>query len=235
MKKIFAIILAVIMVSVFAACGEKTESPDTQQQNTTVTDTIETDTTENTVTPDPAPVQEDNTAEIKSADGTLTLSSKEIAVVVNGSTVAMPYRLGELEAAGVPADESRSNIELAAGDFFSANLYLDENEDYLLIPAYYNDKDTAIKITEADAEEITMTTYADIPEDQGVSILGISFGMPKSEVKALLGEPAYDDGSYLEWHVEIPDISYEGTLSMYLTDDADDAGVSQVDLTVFPK
>ena len=50
----------------------------------------------------------------------------------------MPYRLGELEAAGVPEDESRKEIELAPGDFFSVNLYLDENEDYVISPAYYN-------------------------------------------------------------------------------------------------
>ena len=65
--------------------------------------------------------------------------------------------------------------------------------------------------------------------------LGVSFGMARSEVKALLGEPAYDNGSYYEWHVEVPDIAYEGTLSMYFTEDADTAGVSQVDLTVFEK
>jgi len=147
----------------------------------------------------------------------------------------MPYRLGELEAAGVPADESRSEIQLGVGDIFSANLYLDENEDYLLIPAYYNGGDSAISITEAEAEEITMMTYADEPKDQGVSILGVSFGMPRSEVKALLGEQSYGDGGYLEWHIEVPDINYEGTLSMYFTGDADDAGASQITLTVFQK
>jgi len=158
-----------------------------------------------------------------------------IAVEINGASVPMPYNLKALEAAGVPADEARSEIELAAGDFFSANLYLDENEDYLLIPAYYNGSDASVSITEAEAEEITMTTYADEPEDQGVSILGVKFGMARSEVFALLGEPDYNDGDYCEWHIELPEDNYEGTLSMYFTGDADDAGASQVDLTVFPK
>ena len=59
--------------------------------------------------------------------------------------------------------------------------------------------------------------------------------MPRSEVKALLGEPSYAEGDYLEWQIEIPEMAYEGSLSMYFTADADDAGVSQVDLTVIPK
>lgn len=229
MKKYAALILAFVMVLTLAACGGESAKPQNDP------DSSVSATPEDTATPDSASPQQDTPAELKSEGGTLTVSAKDIAIVVNGTPVPMPYRLGELEAAGVPADESRSGIELGAGDFFSANLYLDDNEDYALIPAYYNGGDSAVSITEAEAEEITMTTYADEPEDQGVSILGVSFGMPRSEVKDLLGEPSYDDGSYLEWHIEAPDIAYEGTLSMYFTGDADDAGASQVNLTVFPK
>lgn len=39
-----------------------------------------------------------------------------------------------------------------------------------------------------------MTTNSDEPVDQGVSIFGVSFGMARSEVKALLVEPMSDDG-----------------------------------------
>ena len=224
MKKCIALALAALMLLALAACGGTPANP----QNDAAGDPPVSDSSEKTDTNSSA-------GPAAAKDGTLTLSKADIAVVVNGTSVPMPYNLKALEAAGVPADESRSGIELGAGDFFSANLYLDENEDYLLIPAYYNGGESSVSITEAEAEEITMTTYADEPEDQGVSILGVSFGMARSEVKALLGEPLTDSGDYLEWHVEVPDMSYEGTLFIYVTADADDAGVSQVDLTVFEK
>lgn len=240
MKKVFALLLAAAVLLTFAACGGKTEGGTASQQppaSAAPAETAAPAAAPESAAPAPAAPEQPGEPEgiTPSTDGTLTLSAADVAVVVNGTSVPMPFNLKALEAAGVPADEDRSAIQLGAGDFFSANLYLDENEDYLLIPAYYNGGDSSVSITEAEAEEITMTTYADAPEDQGVSILGVSFGMPRSEVKALLGSPSYDDGSYCEWHIEAPGIAYEGTLSMYFTEDADDAGVSQVDLTVFPK
>jgi len=247
MKKYFAIILALIMVLSLAACGGGSDSPQTAQsgeaQNAPASNSAAAPAA------DPAEGSSDSSAAESSvpagqsasggvtpaSDGTLTLGRADIAVAVNGTSVPMPYNLKALEAAGVPEDESRNDIELAAGDFFTLNLYLDENEDYILMPSYYNGGDSAISIAEAEAEEISMSTYADEPVDQGVSILGVSFGMALSEVKKMLGTPSYDNGSYLEWHIEVPDMAYEGTLSMYLTGDSEDSGVSQVDLTVFPK
>ncbi|MBQ9535753.1 MAG: hypothetical protein IJU78_07920 [Clostridia bacterium] len=239
MKKLFALLLTAVMLLSLAACGEKTNGGDAPQQNSETTPTESNNPSapaENNTTEPSAPAQQGTSGGLAPAkDGTLTLSKADIAVVVNGTSVPMPYNLKALEAAGVPADEDRSEIKLGAGDFFSANLYLDENRDYLLIPAYYNGGDSAISITDAEAEEIAMMTYADAPADQGVSILGVPFGMARSEVKALLGEPSHDDGDYLEWHIELPDMNYEGTLSMYVTGNADDAGVSQINLTVFAK
>ncbi len=247
MKKVLALTLAAMMLLILAACGGKSDTGTTSSQNApastapatatpAITAPAVTDSAPAAAAPAaPAPVATAPGQIQPAADGTLTVGKADVAVVVNGTSVPMPYNLKALEAAGVPADESRNAIELGAGDFFSANLYLDENEDYLLIPAYYNGGDNAVSITDAEAEEITMTTYADEPADQGVSIFGVSFGMARSEVKALLGEPASDSGDYCEWHIEVPEMAYEGTLSMYFTADADDAGVSQVDLTVFAK
>lgn len=239
MKKYIMLILAAVMALSLTACGGKTDDSNSPQQSSS-SNSVENNSSaapDKNNTPAPsAPIQQSSSGKIAPAkDGTLTISSADIAVVVNGNSVAMPYHLKDLEAAGVPADASRSEIELGAGDFFSANLYLDENEDYLLIPAYYNGGDSAIGIMEAEAEEITMTTYADTPQDQGVSILGVVFGMPRSDVKELLGEPADDSGDYAEWNVKVPEIAYGGTLSMYFTEDSDSAGVSQVSLTVFPE
>ena len=232
MKKIFEIMIATVMVFALVACGEKPSdrgnetSDSAQSSNSSAAIPVETST----------PVQSSASEGITSAkNGTLTLSKADIAIVLNGTSVPMPYKLKELEAAGLPADESRNEIELGAGDFFQANLYLDDNEDYALIPAYYNEGDSAINITEAGAEEITMTSYADNPVDQGVSILGVPFGMPRNKVKALLGEPILDEGDYFEWHLELPDMGYEGTLSIDVTEDSDDAVVSQINLNVFEK
>ena len=219
MKKMIAFLLAAVMLLSLAACGGG-DKPANSESGTTPSGTGET--TGN------APE-----AEIKPAEnGVLTISLGNATIVVNGTAVPMPYRLGELEAAGVPEDESRKVIELAPGDFFSANLYLDENEDYVISPAYYNGGDDTINIADAQAEEITMITYSGEPVDQGVSLLGVTFGMAKSDVRAMLGEPMYDNGDYFEWQIAVSDAGYEGSFSIYFTDDADDAGASQIDLTL---
>ena len=228
MKKVLLIMAVTAIGLGLVACGEKQPVDEGQPPLPAVTSNTEVSNdlpTENLT----------ETTSASTSTGTLTLSKADIAVVVKGTSVPMPFKLKDLEAAGVPADESRNEIQLGAGDIFSANLNLDENGDYVLIPAYQNKGESAIGIAEAEAEEINMTTYADDPVDQGVSILGVSFGMTRSEVKSLLGEPTSNEGSYLEWHLEIPDMVYEGTLSMYFTGDADDAKVSQVVLNVFAK
>ncbi len=222
MKKLLLMMAVTVVGLSLVACGEKTNVENNVQQEVT----SNTESTNNTI---------NETQTTSSSAGTLKLSKSDIAVVVNGTKVPMPYKLKDLESAGVPKDDTRDEKELAAGDFFSANIFLDENEDYVLIPAYYNNSDSAVSITEAEAEEITMTTYADEPADQGVSILGVSFGMTRSELFKLLGNPVSNDGSYFEWHIELSDMNYEGTLSIYVTGDSDDAGVSQVNLNVFPK
>ena len=219
MKKIMAFLLAAVMLLSLAACGGG-DKPANSESGTTPSGTGET--TGNATE-----------AEIKPAEnGVLTISLGNATIVVNGTAVPMPYRLGELEAAGVPEDESRKVIELAPGDFFSANLYLDENEDYVISPAYYNGGDDTINIADAQAEEITMITYSGEPVDQGVSLLGVTFGMAKSDVRAMLGEPMYDNGDYFEWQIAVSDAGYEGSFSIYFTDNADDAGASQIDLTL---
>jgi hypothetical protein len=230
MKKVLLIMAVTVIGLGLVACGEKQTPENNQEQNLT----SNTESASNSSLENQTETQTGNQLS-STTTGTLTLSEKDLAIVVKGTSVPMPFKLKDLEAASVPADESRDGTQLGAGDIFSANLYLDENEDYLLIPAYQNKGESPISIVDAEAEEINMTTYADDPTDQGVSILGITFGMEKSEVKNLLGEPASDDSSYSEWHLEIPDMSYEGTLSMYFTSDTDDARVSQVVLNVFPK
>ena len=156
-------------------------------------------------------------------------------IVKNGTAVPMPYRLGGLKAAGIPGDESRKEIELAPGNFFTANLFLEENEDYLISPAYHNGENDTINISDAKAEQITMITYSGEPVDQGVSLFGVTFGMTKSDVKAMLGEPMSDNGDYFEWQINVSDAGYKGSFSIYFTDNADDAGASQIDLSLIEK
>lgn len=225
MKKMFAFLLAALMLLSLTACGGEDKPANSEP------DTSTGETTDNSTEKDSA--SQGEPAEIKPAeDGVLKIGIGDAAIVVNGTAVAMPYRLGELEAAGVPEDESRKEIELAPGDFFSANLYLDENEDYVISPAYYNGGDDTIKITDAQAEEITMFTYSGEPADQGVSILGVTFGMKKSDVRAMLGEPMYDNGNSFEWEVTVSDAGYKGSFTIYFTEDTDTAGASQIDLSL---
>ena len=225
MKKMIAFLLAAVMLLSLTACGGGDKPANSEPGTSTG------ETTDNSTEKDSA--SQGEPAEIKPAeDGVLKIGIGDAAIVVNGTAVAMPYRLGELEAAGVPGNESRKEIELAPGDFFSANLFLDENEDYVISPAYYNGGDDTIKITDAQAEEITMFTYSGEPADQGVSILGVTFGMKKSDVRAMLGEPMYDNGNSFEWEVTVSDAGYKGSFTIYFTDNADTAGASQIDLSL---
>ena len=222
MKKFLSVILTITLVLALAACGGVKDTNPSGIDETTDNNAVENDS-----------VKQGAPAEIKPAEnGILTIDLENAVIVVNGTSVPMPYRLGELESAGVPTNESTRAIELAPGDFFSVNLFLDENEDYVISPAYYNGEDDTINIADAQAEEITMITYSGEPVDQGVSLLGITFGMSKSDVRAMLGEPMYDYGDYFEWDVAVSDAAYQGSFSIYFTDDADTAGASQIDLTV---
>jgi len=166
------------------------------------------------------------------ADGVLTLKMANAGIIINGTGVAMPYTFDKLEAAGIQNAEDLRSIEMGAGDFYSVNMFLDENEDYLVLPYFYNDSEEALPITEVTAEEIGMATYAEEPVDQNVSILGVKFGMTKAEVTELLGAPSWEDGDYWEYQVVMEDSNYEGHFTMYFTSDADDAVVSQADLDI---
>lgn len=226
MKKYLVMILAATMILSLAACG----GPSTDDSTT-------------------PPVQADGAGDVAgtenggetggadatgtiapATDGELTLSTGDIAVVVNGTKVLMPYNLVELENAGVPVNEMFREDELGSGESFGLNLYLDENEDYLLIPDYYNGGDAAVALTAAEAKTITMVSFASEPVDQGISLLGVTFGMSKGDVKALLGEPMTDDGMYCDWQIVVTDADYIGNISMYFTEDSDDAGVNEVRL-----
>lgn len=235
MKKFLAIILAAVMLLSLTACGgnkaAKTETDETNLSQDSESEETPTTNLSQDSEPEETPVSQETTDEIEPAkDGEITLSCEKIAVVVNGNTVPMPYNLVELENAGVPVNEMFREDELASGDSFSLNLYLDENEDYVLIPDYYNQGDAIVALTDAEAKTITMVSYASEPVDQGVSLLGVTFGMAKSDVKAMLGEPMSDNGDYCEWQIAVTDADYVGNFSIYFTDDSDDAGACEIRL-----
>ena len=232
MKKFLAIIFAAVMMPSLAACGGDKSSNSSSGETTVSQDSESIESKENSTSQE---TSEETTStkngEIAPAkDGEITLSSGNIAVVVNGKTVPMPYNLVELEAAGVPVNETFREDELASGDSFSLNLYLDENEDYILIPDYYNAGDDSVALTDAEAKTISMVSYANEPVDQGVSLLGVTFGMTKSDVKAMLGEPMSDNGDSCEWQIAVTDADYVGNFSIYFTGDGDDAGACEIRL-----
>ena len=105
----------------------------------------------------------------------------------------------------------------------------------MISPAYYNGEEQAITMADAQAEEITMITYSETPVDQGVSLLGVTFGMSKGDVRAMLGEPMYDNGDYFEWEIAVSHYGYKGTFYIYFTDSTEDAGASQIDLIFIGK
>ncbi len=225
MKKLLAILIIAVMLISLAACSQKkvdgpsddpakdvTENKDGKTDDTKQEDSESTDTA------------------LKAVDGTLTLKKADLAIVIGTKTVSMPYSLTELADAGVPVSDSLLETKLASGDFYSPNLFIDENEDYVICPAYFNGGDAEVSITEADAGEISFFTYADAPADQNVSVLGVKFGMTKAELKELLGDFAVDEGDYVEWTVKISDAALEGNFSIYFT--AEDGVSSNVCLSV---
>ena len=140
--------------------------------------------------------------------------------------------LGLAAWAGITGNDYLKDIELYAGDFFSPNIFIDEEEDYIITPAYYNDSEETILMADATANEITMSTYSSTPEDKNVSILGVKFGMTKAEVLDMFGEPTWNDEESCQWLVTVSDADMEGNLMIYFTSDADDAAVNQVTLSV---
>lgn len=229
MKKFLVMILATAMLLSLGACGgDKSDNNDTGKTSSTQDSDAEKAPVSQEKEAENKPVKEEESMIAK--NGEITLSCEKIAVVVNGKAVPMPYNLVELENAGVPVNEMFREDELASGDSFGINLYLDENDDYLLIPDYYNAGDDTVILTEAEAKTITMVTYDSNPVDQGVSLLGVTFGMSKSDVKKMLGEPMNDDGDYCDWQIVVTDADYIGNLSIYFTGDTDDAGACEIRL-----
>ena len=239
MKKFIALLLVLALVLSLAACGgeapKPTDAPTAAPTNAPTDAPTNAPTDASTEEPTAAPTepQNDDPASVeKAVDGMLTLSTANLAIVVNGNTVAMPYRLSDIISAGITVEDFIQEMELAAGDFFNPNIFIDEDWDYGISPSYYNDSDDTISITNAQAKEISMFTYKETPEDQNVSILGVKFGMTKADVINLLGEPMWSEDDYCEWQVSVSDAELEGNFTIYFVSDADDAGISTVSLSV---
>lgn len=221
MKKLLVTIFSAAMILPLVACGgEKSANSGTDKTTTAQGDEVKK----------PSASQDASEGIASAKDGEISLGKEDIAVVINGKKVPMPYNLVELEEAGVPVSEMIREDKLGSGESFSLNLYLDENEDYLLIPDYYNDGDDEVALISAEAKTISMVSYASEPADQGVSILGLTYGMTKSDVKAMLGEPMNDNGDNCEWQIVVKDADYVGNLNIYFTDDGDSAGASEIRL-----
>ena len=243
MKKVFAMILAVVMVLSLAACGGEASKPTDAPTAAPTAKPTDAPTAAPTDAPTAAPTEEptaaptepqnDDPASVeKAVDGMLTLSTANLAIVINGNTVSMPYRLSDIMDAGITVEDFIQEMELAAGDFFNPNIFVDEDWNYGISPSYYNESDDTISITNAQAQEISMFTYEETPEDQNLSILGVKFGMTKADVINLLGEPMWSDDDYCEWQVSVSDAELEGNFTIYFVNDADDAGISTVSLSV---
>lgn len=241
MKKFLAIIPAAAMLLSLAACGNEDNLTNSTTSNSASTPSnsapTPSTTPSNNENESKEPTVESDSSIVpsvgKATEGTLELSTANFTITINDTAVPVPYYLNELIDAGLLPNEALEDIELGSGDYFSPNIYIDQDENYLVTPAYYNGADSSVSIAEARANEITMFTYAETPEDQNVSILGIKFGMTKTEVKNILGEPMLDEGDGMQWLVSVSDNSaLEGNFFVSFTSDSDDAVVCMVDLSL---
>ena len=227
MKKMMKMLLVAAMSFTLlglSACGSDSDS--TTQTPTTTEREQETETE---IVLEPNDIGSDVA---KASEGVLELKMSDVKIIMNGKSIARPFAFGEIVAAGIQNADTLSEIELFPDEFYSAYAFLDEMEDYVVIPSYYNGTEEALPIAEAEADGIGMVSYAEYPEDQNVSILGVKFGMTKAEVIDILGEPSWKDGTYYEWIVAMDDSDYEGYFTIYFNSDADDAVVSQADLDI---
>lgn len=230
MKKLLCIILAMVMLLSLAACGSDDKKTDSPAGKTTPAGT--TPTGDKTDEGNGQPGGSNPGSVEKAVDGTLKLSTANLAIDINGTAVAMPYAMTDIIAAGVSVEEYIQQIELGAGDYFTPNLFIDEDWNYGISPNYYNGSDKTVSITEAKAESIGMFTYEEAPKDQNISILGIKFGMTKAEVTSLLGEPMWNEADEFQWLVSVSNGNLEGNFIVTFASEAEDATVSEVNLSV---
>ncbi len=164
------------------------------------------------------------------ANGLLAITPADIAVTVRGRQIAAPFPFAELLAAGLTAavDETET---LKPHSSFMPNLFADEAEDYVISPDYENEDDQAVTLGEAQARCVRMACYADVPQNVGVSILGVSFGMHRAQVTDLLGRAKESDAEGLRYDVTVAGNSdLSGSFTVTFT--ADDL-VDFVDLSVY--
>lgn len=231
-RKMMFVILASIMILLLAGCGGSGSGGGSSADSGSSSADVEVQTPDTEVKKPENNVQVDVSVD-QAIEGILYITTSNLGIVINDTPVPAPYYYDDLTAAGVPDADYLREVELGAGDFYTLNMFLDENEDYVVIPSYYNDSDETVPVTEATADEIMFTTYADTPEDQNVAIFGIKFGMTKAEVKELLGEPTWDEGDYCEWLIIVEDAELEGNFTVRFTSDGDDAPVSEACLSVY--
>lgn len=229
MKKFLALCLALCMAFVLVGCGgsgDTSKTPvndDVQEENGGQSNEAGNETN-----------NDDVKLEIEQlGGGDLKVTEDDMAFTYNGKSVAYPYDVAGMEAAGLPIDASSKEIKLASGDYFVLNVYLDENEDYILNPDLYNESEEEASIMDAKATSIRYTTYLSEPVDQGITMMGVKLGMTRAEVRALLGDPKFDEGTEYQYGLKTDDVWTEGSLNVSFVSDADDALVYDIYLGLY--
>lgn len=227
MKKLFTLFLTLCMAIVLVGCGGKGDDnnkpTNDNQQEQGGEQANQNDETNN-----------ETKLDIKQlGNGELEVSEEDMTITYKGKEIAYPYNVAGIEAAGITIDSSSKDIKLGAGDYFVLNVYLDENEDYVLNPDLYNEAEEEVSIMDAKATSIRYTTYKSDPVDQGITMMGVKLGMTRAEVKALLGDPKEDYGNEYQYTLKTDSEWVEGNLNVVFVSDADDALVFDIYLGLY--
>ena len=158
-------------------------------------------------------------------DGILTLTYEDMKFTYQNQSVPYPYHLNDLLEANVPCQSNQREIMIEPKSYMSLNMDLTANSFDFLIPNFYNGSEDEMLISESVAMSLTYLTYREEVIDCEGSLLGIKLGMSKDEVKALLGEPMYNEGYSFSWQIKIPDTFEEGIFNIDFTSDQDDGVV----------
>ena len=150
-------------------------------------------------------------------DGTITASTADLGIVINGTTVSYPWRYTDLVAAGVPDKVGVADYEIGPNTMYSVDVEL-EDRDYWVTLGYDNESSSSVVFSNTASDSIGLCSWADKPVDQGASIWGVRPGMTQDEVLAMFGTPDWEYSDGYEYIISFSDASDNGKFNVWFNE-----------------
>lgn len=228
-------ILGIILTIVMIAVGVNSESIINKLEGTSETPDIEITTEEDIIIdddidPDVEDTEEESTEKTTTEAAVNNASSDDWTtgeMTINGTVIKVPCTFADIEALGFKLEDSDASEELEA-NHYTTTCYAENDEGQTIGIRFSNDTDETLPITECSVYGVSFDDWYDLPSI--VLCNGISIGMSKDDVVAIMGTPDYEyegegDSTYSsqEWYID-KDYSYYGSLDITY----DDGVVSEI-------